>query len=104
MCDFFVSHRDQKKNNKEEKPTLNFTKYLHKTCCKREERFEEEEDEEKLAFQVPVFVRGHLCEPQNGIMAGQAMVMGLFAAVLAIAHFALLTGCEFFEAGGLDGI
>lgn len=47
---------------------------------------------------------GHLGQAQHSILAGQAVVMGLLAAVLAIRCPAMLTRREFFEARRLYGI
>lgn len=53
---------------------------------------------------MSVFVCRHLCKPQNGIVALQAVVMRLLSAVLAVDHLALLTRRELFESRRLNRV
>lgn len=53
---------------------------------------------------VSVFVGAHLCQPQNRILTAETMVVGLFAAMLAILDATHLTRSEFFETGRLDTV
>lgn len=57
-----------------------------------------------LPLQVPVFMRRHLCQAQHGVLARQAVIMSLLAAVLAARGPALLARGELLEAGCLDRV
>lgn len=53
---------------------------------------------------MPVLVGGHLCQSENGVLTGQAVVVRLLAAVLAARGPAVLARGELLETGRLDRV